>query len=261
MQAAGHQEVARALRRGLGQDGGLHLGEALLVQRSPDAGHHLGAHAQLLLHGGAAQVQIAVLQAHQLVFVGLVVDVDRRGLALVQQHRVAHHDLDLAGLELAVDGALVAQAHLALHGEHVLAAQALGQSKQLRGAVVSVEHQLHQALAVAQPDEHQSAQVAGALHPAGEMHGLTGHFAGQQAAVMIALVGKHNRFLLYVNECCFYFVRRATIPSRAISSSVLFSMSRSLTTPFSSSSPASTMTFFTPSLLAYLNWAFMLRAA
>ena len=198
MQAAGHQEVARALGRGLGQDGGLHLSEALLVQRAADAGDHLGAHAQLLLHGGAAQIQIAVLQAHQLVFVGLVVDVDRRGLALVQQHRVAHHDLDLAGLELAVDGALVAQAHLALHGQHVLAAQALGQSKQLGGAVVSVKHQLHKTLAVAQPDEHQAAQVAGALHPAGEMHGLTGHFAGQQAAVMIALVGKHSQFLLYV---------------------------------------------------------------
>ena len=191
MQAAGHQEVARALRRGLGQDGGLHLGEALLVQRSADAGHHLGAHAQLLLHGGAAQVQIAVLQAHQLVLVGLVVDVDRRGLALVQKHCFAHDYLDLAGFELAVDGALVALFDRAGDGDHVFTSQRTPQIEDLLRADGIVKYQLNQTLAVAQPDEYHAAQVARALNPAGQMHGLADHFLGQKAAIVVSLVRKH----------------------------------------------------------------------
>ena len=45
------------------------------------------------------------------------------------------------------------------------------------------------------------------------------------------------------------------ILSRATSASTLFSMSRSLTTPFSNSSPPMTTTFFAPALPAYLNCA------
>ena len=196
VKAAGHQKIARAFGCGFGQNGGFHFVEALFVQRVADAGDHAAANAQLFIHGGSAQIQIAVLQAHQFVFIGLIIDIDGRSFGFVQKHGVAHHDFHLAGFQIAVDGGFIAQANLAGYGQHIFAAQRLRQCKQFGGTIRSIEYQLYQTFAVAQPYEYQTAQIARALYPAGKMHGFTGHFAGDQAAIMIALVRKHFSFLL-----------------------------------------------------------------
>jgi hypothetical protein len=63
MHARRHQEVARAFRRGLGQDRGLDILETTRVQVTAQGADQAGAGAHLALHVGAAQVQVAILQA------------------------------------------------------------------------------------------------------------------------------------------------------------------------------------------------------
>ena len=136
------------------------------------------------------------MRAQDAVFIGLIIDIDGRGFGFVQKHGGAHHDFHLAGFQIAVDGGFIAQTNLAGYGQYIFAAQRLRQRKQFGGTIRSIEYQLYQTFAVAQPYEYQTAQIARALYPAGKMHGFTGHFAGDQAAIMIALVRKHFSFLL-----------------------------------------------------------------
>ena len=175
MQAGGYQEVARALGRGLGQDRGFDLHKLLPIHVVAQGLQDLVAHAQRALHARPADVEVAVLHAHRLALVRVVVvDVDGRGFRLVEQDRLAHKDLDAAGLELFVHGRLVAQGNLALHGEHVLAAQALAQGEGLLVAVLFVKDELDKARAVPEPDKDDGPEVAGALHPTGEVDQLPG---------------------------------------------------------------------------------------
>ena len=63
MEAARHQEVARALGRARGQDRRLELGEALLDHAAADAGDDLGAQHDVAVQLLAPQVEEAVAEA------------------------------------------------------------------------------------------------------------------------------------------------------------------------------------------------------
>ena len=104
--AAGDEVVARALRRRCGQKRRLDLGEAAVAEEVADELDDAVAGDDVLVHRLAAQVEVAVLQAQELVDVGLFVDVEGRRLGGVQDLRFGDADLDLAGGELGVLGAL-----------------------------------------------------------------------------------------------------------------------------------------------------------
>ena len=70
---AGHQVVAGAFGGGTGEHGGLHLDEALGFDKGPDRLHGAVAQAQIVVHAGAAQIEVAVAQAQLLAGVLLVV--------------------------------------------------------------------------------------------------------------------------------------------------------------------------------------------
>ena len=77
------QEVARALGRRAREHRRLDLEEALPVQELAHRAHHRGARRDRLLHRLAAQVQIAVAQAHLLAdLAGEALDLERRGLGV-----------------------------------------------------------------------------------------------------------------------------------------------------------------------------------
>ncbi len=120
---AGHQEVAGAFRGALGQAGGLHLDEVLVVKIAAGGLRGLVTQAQVAGHPGAAQVQITVLQAQVLGHVHAVLDEEGRGLGGVHQLPFGNHDLDLAGGEIGVEHAIWAGAYAPLDGQDVFGTQ------------------------------------------------------------------------------------------------------------------------------------------
>ena len=157
---ARHQEVARAFRAGGGQDGRLVLSEASGHHPAAQAGDHVRPQHHVLVQLLAAQVQVAVLQA----------DVFRIGMVAKHRHRQLGglgldrngpaHDLDLAGHEVRVHQVPVPGHDLAFHRDHALGAQALDRRKAHRARI---EHDLRQAVMVAQVDEHHPAMVPAAV--------------------------------------------------------------------------------------------------
>ncbi len=176
MHARRHQEVARAFRRGLGQDRGLDVLEAARVQIPAQRLHQPDPGALHALHLRAAQIQIAVLQARFLARVLVRMERQRRGL--VEHGDRAGDHLDLAGPEPVVDR--MAGADHALDLQHVLIAQRGGDGEDLR--VVQLHRHLHDALVVAQVDEADPALVTGHIGPAGQGDGLADQGLIDQAA-------------------------------------------------------------------------------
>ena len=104
----------------------------------------------------AAQVDVAVAQADGLVGgLDAVVDRERRRLGRVEHLDRAVADLDLAGGQVGVDGALGPGPHRAGDPHDVLVAQVVG----------AVDDALHDAGAVAEVDE---GEVLAVLAPAGD---------------------------------------------------------------------------------------------
>ena len=89
----------------------------------------------------------------------------------------SRQDLDFAGVELGVDGVGAAQFHGPQHGDDVLGSQSLGDGHHRR--VVRHEHLRH-AVAIADVEEQQAAQIAHAMDPA-EEHGLRPTCGGRSA--------------------------------------------------------------------------------
>ena len=145
--------------------------------RAQRAQHHA------LLHQRATQIDITVTQT-QLFGGVVVVELERRGLRPVEDLELLSQDLDLAGRQLLVDGALGARPHAALDPHHEFVAHLLGGTEHLRQVGV-VDH-LDQPAAIAQVDEDDATMVTTAVYPAAEFDGLVSiggvHFTTIMAA-------------------------------------------------------------------------------
>ena len=192
----GNQVVAGTLGGGGGEDGGGDLQEALLGHGGTDGGNHLAAQDDVLLHGGVAQVQVAVLQAHVLVSVPGLVDLEGQLIvdALAQDLNGGGHHLDLAGGHLIVlalalpdgagdgDGGFLVQT---LDGAHHLGVL----NDHLGGAVV-----------VAQDHEGEvGAHLTDVLHPADQGNIFTCVGKTKLAAVMCSGLLHSKKPLLFCN--------------------------------------------------------------
>jgi hypothetical protein len=167
----GDQEVPGPFRGAFGEEGGLHLDEALPVQVVPDGLDDPVPEAEVFLHPPPAQVQVAVLEAELLPRLLLLlpppagVHGEGRGFGFGQ---------DLQGGELHLHGprgqagvGLGAEAHQALGPHHPLRAHPFRHSV---GGALGVGHELDHALPVPQVYEDQPAQVPAAVDPALEDH-------------------------------------------------------------------------------------------
>ena len=187
--AAGHQVIARALGRALGQHGGFDIDKAIGVEKLAHFHGHAVAQHQVVLHIGAAQVQHPVGQARGL---GQVVVVDLEGWCDrgVEHNQFVAQHFNLAALEVVVDRAFGACAHQALDLHAKLVAQAFSRLEHV-GAVGVADH-LHIAFAVAQVHKNHPAVVAPAVHPAAEGNGLAQEGIGHKTAI----VGAHGHGVL-----------------------------------------------------------------
>ena len=179
MDARGHEEVARAFGRGRGQDRRGELEEAGFDHARADRGRDREPLHDVLVQGLAPEIEKAVLQAQIFRVVGLAEHRDRQLLCRGEHLDLGREQLDLAGRELGVDGALGALAHAAVDAHHPLGAQGLGDLE--RGAV-GIGHDLGDPVVVAQVDEQEPAVVAHAVHPAREARGLADVGSAQRAA-------------------------------------------------------------------------------
>jgi len=143
--------------------------------------HQLDAGALHALHLGAAQVEVAVLQAGFLARVLVRVERQRRGL--VEDGDAGGDHFDLAAADLVVDR--VPCPDHALDLDHVLVTERGGDREHI--GVVRFHRDLDDALMVTQVDEADAAEVAGHVGPAGEGEGL----ADQGLVDQAAKVGTH----------------------------------------------------------------------
>ena len=187
-----HHEVARPFRSGAHQGRSFDLQKVALVERAAQRLGGAMAQRQVALHGGGAQVEVAVLEAQLLarfaVGAGLVADHERQGGAGAQYLEPLAADLDRAGGQLAVHHLRRAPAHGAAGGDAVLQLQVAhggGERAGVGGAYV--EHHLGHAVAVAQVDEGDAAVVADPRHPAVEGHLLARRGRAELAARRRAL--------------------------------------------------------------------------
>ena len=178
-QARRHQEVTGAFRRGAGQRGGLDFHVALLVQQL--TGHPVGfaAQADVALHAGPAQVQVAVLEPGFLTDFHVLVNLEWQRCGLVEHDDLLRYDLDLAGGQVRVLVALRPLLDRADHLQHVLVAQGVED-------FLLAHHNLGDAGGVAQVQERHTAMVATSGNPTGEGHSLSDVLGPQGAKVMCA---------------------------------------------------------------------------
>ena len=169
VQTCGNHEVAGALRGGARQRRGLDLDEVVLVEHAPSGLVGLGAESHGRRGAGAAQVEIAVLQARlfadRLLAVERGRDLEGERRRLVEHLDVGGDDLDVAGGQVGVRVAVGTGRDLTGDLEHELAAQ------RVCDVFVPDDH-LGDARRVAKVDEGDAAVIASAIHPPRKGDGL-----------------------------------------------------------------------------------------
>lgn len=117
VEAAGHEELARAFGGGFEEGGCLDFEEALLVHVGAGGVGGLVARLECLEHFGAAEVEVAVLEAEVVVdLLGLdVVEGEGGRFGDVVDSDLAGVDLDFASCHLRVDGGIHAGLDRAEH--------------------------------------------------------------------------------------------------------------------------------------------------
>jgi hypothetical protein len=170
LQAAGHDKVARTLRRALEQDRRLDLQKVAIREVFADEAHHAVAQRQVLRHARAADVEIAILEAQRLIhIVGRAADVKGRILGRVQDRHLVGVHFDVAGGQVRVAQTFGPRRDDTLHLNDIFAARLAGVGVGV-GRLIRIDGDLGHAEAVAQIDEDQPAMVATPVHPAGQRH-------------------------------------------------------------------------------------------
>ena len=166
-----------------GQDGGIHLQEALLVQIGADLLQDLAALDEGILHLGVGdQVHIALTITH--LGIGQAVELFGQGAqALGQQGQLGGTDTQLAGLGAE---------HLALDTDDIAHVQLLEGGVSLLAQLVAADIQLDIALVIAQVGKACLAH-----------HTLGHHTAGQRDLLAaVGLVGQIFELFLQVGRVC-----------------------------------------------------------
>ena len=217
-QTAGHQEVAGAFGRALGENRGLNLQEALLVEV---VAHGLGdavAQNHVALHSGAAKVQEAVLEADILVG-NVAVQLERKHGSRVQHLHLGCLHLNLTRGQVRVRGinliGLETAHHLTGHLDDRLHTQSLG----LIGKIsvnFRVENYLGLAGTVAEVDENHTAVVAHGVHPADQSHNLV-YMSGAELIARMGTVTVHNEYVEKVIMAAYPYRNAAALILRFLS--------------------------------------------
>jgi len=115
-----YDEVACALRRGLGEDRGLDLDEVTSRERVAHSVRKRVAQMERLVHLGTTQVEVAPCETRAFVGIDAVLDREGRGLRSVEHSRFGDDDLHLTGDHTGVRRTFGALAHLSGQKDHPL---------------------------------------------------------------------------------------------------------------------------------------------
>ncbi len=147
----------------------------------------LGPQQQAIQQGLTADVEIPIAQPQAFVHRRVrLVDVERRGLRLAENLDGASLDFDLTSRQFGVLGARQPPGHLAGDLENELVAHRPRNGSRRRRLHL-VNHDLSQAVAVAQVDEDEPAVVAPAMDPARDPDLTPGVSRAQLAASDVAV--------------------------------------------------------------------------
>ncbi len=166
MQAARHEEVARAFGRRLGQNRRLDFPEAVGIEILPHRHRDPVPQADVVLQTRPAQIEITVSEPRFLRDRGLLRDLKRRRLRLVEDPDLAREDFDVAGRQLRIDRVFGAPLDDAADADDELGPQFLRGRHQ---RFVLADDDLGHAGAIADVDERDAAEIADAVHPS-EQH-------------------------------------------------------------------------------------------
>ena len=173
MDAAGNEIIARAFGRGTRHEWRLDFKKSLAGEILASGEGDFVAHLEVVLHLGTAQVEIAILEADFFVGDCVVGWRERRNPGLIQDTQFVGDDFYFAGGHFGIDDVFAAEAHLADGGDDVLGAGLLG-LRVCGGALVLVENDLREAVAVAEVEKDEVAVIASAVDPAEKHDGFTG---------------------------------------------------------------------------------------
>ncbi len=170
MDAARHQIVARTFRRGCRENRRLELVETLRPHLFAQKAYDLRAQNDVVVQLFAPQIEVAVLQAHVLGFVGFLVrHVNWGDGGGGFHHELVRFDFDFARGKIGVDGVGGAELHLARHGDDALQMSLLHKTEEgSRG----VHYNLRETVMIPEVDEKDAAMVSEAVHPAGKANGF-----------------------------------------------------------------------------------------
>jgi hypothetical protein len=152
MNAARHEEVARALRRRFGQNRRLDLPEPLVVEVVSQRQRDAVAKPKVALQSRPPQIEVAILEPDLLGDVGVLRNGERRSLGLIQNANVARPHLHLAGWHARVGRLWRTPLHATFNGNDILRAQAFGAVEQFFGPF---HDDLRVPVAVANIDKEQ----------------------------------------------------------------------------------------------------------
>jgi len=161
----------------------LDLPEAALAQEIADELDHLVAQFEVALHALAPQVHVAVLQAHHLINLGLLVDGEGRRVGRIEHRHLIGEHFDLTGRQRGILQAFRPFAHLARNPQHPFVAHVDRRLVGCGGELGIGDH-LHDARPVAQVEECHPAVVPAAVHPASQLDLLAGMLEAQRATIM-----------------------------------------------------------------------------
>ena len=169
-------------------EGGFDFEEALVDQVVADGHGDATAEGEVVLHLGAAEIDVAIFQADFLVDDGVFGGREGRCLRVVEEEEGVGDELDFAGGHVGIGEAFATLAEDSGDGDDVLGTRGFGLGVGLGGDFL-VEHDLRDAGAVAEVEEDEIAVVATAVDPAHEGDGFAGVGAAQVAAQVRALEG------------------------------------------------------------------------
>ena len=167
---ARHQVVARALRRGAGENRRFHLDEPGIFQTRPHHAGDLVAEAKALLHGGTTEIEVAILQAQLLIDLVRnfrVIHRKREHVGRIQEDQRCRRDFDFSGGDFGIVRPRRAGADLASNLHHAFTAESCRLLEKLFRQIRGIKNGLSAALTVADVYKNQAAQVAARVDPTG----------------------------------------------------------------------------------------------
>ena len=182
---ARYQIVSGAFRSGLDQHRCFYFGKSVFCEIVSGQFRQIVTEGQVVLHLLFTKIQVTVFETQIVVYVIVVLDVDRRRIRLGIKDHVVCDDLDITGRKIRV--LRFSFCHYALDAHHIFASQGVCLFKQLLRDLI-VEHHLRDAGLVSHITEDETAQISSLCYPAVEHDFFSDVFFSQFPAHVGSLV-------------------------------------------------------------------------